>query len=130
MFPMTVTINDSIQLNAVMAALQSGSQIAATTPAAAVAADVKTTKPASTKKEAAKQEAAAEAPVETPNPEEAATSYVYQDAADAITKLAKAKGREGALAVLQKFDIAKLPDAKPEQFAGIIAAAEKAIAGE
>lgn len=57
------------------------------------------------------------------NPTDAPT---YQATADAVTKLARTKGRDAAVAVLTKFGAAKLPDVKPEQFAAIIAACEKA----
>lgn len=50
----------------------------------------------------------------------------YQATADAVTKLARTKGREAAVAVLTKFGAAKLPDVKPEQFAAVIAACEEA----
>ena len=44
--------------------------------------------------------------------------------ADAVTKLAREKGREAAVAVLTKFGAAKLPDVKPEHFAAVIAECE------
>ena len=59
------------------------------------------------------------------NPPDAPT---YQATADAVTKLARTKGRDAAVAVLNEFGAAKLPDVKPEQFAAIIAACEKAWA--
>jgi hypothetical protein len=40
--------------------------------------------------------------------------------------LARAKGRDAAVAVLGEFGAARLPDVKPEQFAAIVAACEKA----
>ena len=55
-----------------------------------------------------------------------ADAPTYQDAAAAITKLSRTKGRDAAVAVLASFGAAKLPDVKPEQFAAIIAAAETA----
>lgn len=55
-----------------------------------------------------------------------AAAPTYQDAANAINAVAKAKGRAGAIAVLAEFGVAKLPDAKPEQFAAIIRAANEA----
>lgn len=57
------------------------------------------------------------------NPADAPT---YQATADAVTKLARIKGRDAAIAVLSKFGAAKLPDVKPEQFAAVIAACEEA----
>lgn len=62
---------------------------------------------------------------EAPQPEQPGAAGVneqptYEETAKAITDLAKAKGRDAAIAVLTIFGIAKLPEAKPEQFAGII----------
>lgn len=50
----------------------------------------------------------------------------YQDAANAVTKLARTKGRDVAIQVLAQFDAKTLPDVKAEQFADVIAACEKA----
>lgn len=153
MFPMTVTISNPSQLTAVMAALGVvGIEPPKTTPCAAH--DAETAKeeakaPATVKKEAAakkevqkaaeavKPEAASTQPTaETtaapePKAEPSAASAdapTYQDAAAAITKLSRAKGRDAAVAVLASFGAAKLPDVKPEQFADVIAAAAKAEA--
>jgi hypothetical protein len=57
----------------------------------------------------------------------AAPAPTYQDAAAAVTNLAKTKGRDAAVAVLTKFGAAKLPDVKPEQFADVIAACAEAV---
>lgn len=152
MFPMTVTINNPAQLNAVMAALNVADiEPAKIPPCAGHAAETakeeakgKTT----AKKEAAKPEAQAAAATETAqaaeqkpealtqmtageaekalhghanNPADAPT---YQATADAVTKLAREKGRDTAIAVLTKFGASKLPDVKPEQFAAVIAECE------
>lgn len=133
MFPMTVTISNTDQLNAVMQALNVG-----------VAEPIKTSPCVGHAVETAKEETKAK-PEKVEKPEalvqmtgsEAAQALhghanrpadapTYQDAAAAITKLSKAKGRDAAVAVLTAFGAAKLPDVKPEQFADIIAAAEKA----
>lgn len=162
MFPMTVTISNPAQLNAVMAALNVGGiELPKTLPCVGHAAETakeeakgKTT----TKKEAAKTEVKDEPKTEAQaagatetaqaadqkpeaitqmtageaekalhghanNPADAPT---YQDTADAVTKLARTKGRDAAVAVLSGFGAAKLPDVKPEQFAAVIAACEKA----
>lgn len=55
-----------------------------------------------------------------------AAAPTYQDASDAITKLARTKGRDAAIAVLAKFGASKLPEVKPEDFAAVIAAAVEA----
>lgn len=155
MFPMTVTISNPAQLNAVMAALNVGGiESPKTSPcvghAVETAKEEAKGKATSTKKETAKTEAKEEPKAETAqaadqkpealtqmtaseaekalhghanNPADAPT---YQDTADAVTKLARTKGRDAAVAVLSGFGAAKLPDVKPEQFAAVIAACEKA----
>ena len=137
MFPVQITISNTAQLNAVMAALNVGvAEQAKPSPCVGHAVE--------TAKQEAKVEKAAEV-AKTDKPEalvqmtgsEAAQALhghanhpadapTYQDAAAAITKLSKTKGRDAAVAVLTAFGAAKLPDVKPEQFADIIAAAEKA----
>lgn len=52
----------------------------------------------------------------------------YKQASDAVVNLANAKGRAAAIAILESFGVAKLPEAKPEQYADIIAACEEALA--
>lgn len=159
MYPMTITLHDHNQLNAVMAAL------GFVQPIEAPKAD---TKPAKNKKEPAQATVANNGAIDTPEssspaavaaqdhaPEAASPSAsgaasvtqmtateavealnghanrpadapTYQDTADAVTKLARTKGRDAAVAVLSGFGAAKLPDVKPEQFAAVIAACEKA----
>ena len=140
MFPMTVTLHNQAQLNAVLAAMN---------------LDAEPPKPAATqseKKPAGAAPTAATPPIETTAAVESSQSVAaetgmpaaqaaealnghanddvaaptYQDAANAINAVAKAKGRAGAIAVLAEFGVAKLPDAKPEQFAAIIRAANEA----
>lgn len=124
MFPMTVTISNPAQLNAVMAALNvAGIESPKTSPCAGHAVETAKEeakgKATTTKKEAAEKALHGHAD----NPADAPT---YQATADAVTKLARTKGRDAAVAVLNEFGAAKLPDVKPEQFAAIIAACEKA----
>lgn len=156
MFPVTVTISNPAQLNAVMAALGvAGIEPPKTTPCAAHDTEtVKEEAKAKPKKEAAKAEAKEEPKAEaqaaavTEQKPEALTQMTaseavqaldgvanrpaeaptYQATADAVTKLAKAKGRDAAVAVLTKFGAAKLPEVKPEDFAAVIAACEEAEA--
>lgn len=128
MFPMTVTISNPAQLNAVMAALNvAGIESPKTSPcvghAVETAKEEAKGKATSTKKEAAKTEVKDEPKAEA---QAAAAAPTYQATADAVTKLARTKGRDAAVAVLNEFGAAKLPDVKPEQFAAIIAACEKA----
>ena len=68
-----------------------------------------------------------EVKAEEPAPAPAPAPVSYQECANAITKLAAAKGRPAAAAVLQQFGVAKLPEAKAEQYADIKAAAEAAL---
>ena len=145
MFPMTVTISNPAQLNAVMAALGvAGIEPPKATPCAAhdaetvkeeakveakeePTAEAQATAVTEQKPEALTQMTAAEAEKalhgHANNPADAPT---YQATADAVTKLARTKGRDAAVAVLNEFGAAKLPDVKPEQFAAIIAACEEA----
>ena len=59
------------------------------------------------------------------NPADAPT---YQDTADAVTKLARTKGRDAAVAVLSKFGAGKLPDIQPHDFQKVIDACVEAAA--
>lgn len=92
---------------------------------AQAAAATETTQAAEQKPEALTQMTAAEAEKalhgHANNPADAPT---YQATADAVTKLAREKGRDAAIAVLTKFGASKLPDVKPEQFAAVIAECE------
>lgn len=150
MFPMTVTITNPAQLNAVMAAL-GVALLGAATPCAAHDAETvreeaknttaKEAKPKAEKKqEAAKPEAASTQPTaeQSAAPEQKAEpsaakageapAATYDDAANAVTKLARTKGRDAAIAVLSQFGATKLPEVKPEDFAAVIAAATEASA--
>ena len=49
--------------------------------------------------------------------------YSYQDAANAITALSKAKGRDAAVALLKAFSANNLKEVKPEDYAALIAKA-------
>lgn len=141
MFPMTVSVHNAAQLTAVMAAL-GGELPALTSPAAekgrtarvaktetaqATVANGASSTPEtslSAPAEAAAKETTAEAP--PPAPSAVAGVPTYADAAKAITDLSKVKGRDAAVKVLAEFGAQKLPDVKPEQFAAVIAAANKA----
>lgn len=134
MFPIQITVSNSAQLNAVMMALNVGGiESPKTSPCVETAKAETKAKPEKVEKAADKpetlvqmtgNEAAQALHGHANRPADAPT---YQDAAAAITKLSKTKGRDAAVAVLTAFGAAKLPDVKPEQFADIIAAAaEKA----
>lgn len=133
MFPMTITIADKTQLNVVMNALHFSSVNPSTEPGTKEA-KVEVKKPEKVAKpEAAATQPIAEAPAAPEQKAESSgeTQYegkepTYADAAAAITKLSKIKGRDAAVAVLAQFGASKLPDVKPEQFAAVIAAADQA----
>lgn len=131
MFPMTVTIHDRAQLSAVLAALNDAPEVSAEV----APRKAKTEKPLPEK-------AAAPSPIpeKTPAPEPhtektevapapeapAADAVTYQQAADAVTKLAKTKGRDIAVGVLKQFGAVKLPDVTPDQYAAVLAACQEA----
>ena len=72
-------------------------------------------------------------PAPEPKPEPTAEtvpdtpSVTYQDAAAAITKLSRTKGRDAAVALLYRFKASKLPDVQPDQYFEIIEAAKAAM---
>lgn len=87
--------------------------------------DAKAKKEAKVKKTTAKKEPKAENTA-TPKDDSKPTEVTYDEAASAVTTLARTKGRDVAIEVLGKFGIVKLPDAKSEQYAEIIAACTEA----
>lgn len=144
MFPMTITLHNQTQLSAVLAAMALDAPVpevkqeakpAKEKPKATAQAEAKQPEaPAATAAPAPQAESVA-AEVGLPasaapaalNQSADAPAVTYQETANAITSLAKAKGRAAAMEVLASFGLAKLPDAQPEQFADIIiAAAQKA----
>lgn len=72
-------------------------------------------------------------PAPEPKPEPTAETFpdtpsvTYQDAAAAITKLSRTKGRDAAVALLYRFKASKLPDVQPDQYFEIIEAAKAAM---
>ena len=139
MFPMTVTISNPAQLNALMAALNvAGIESPKTSPCAGHAVETAkeeakgkatTTQAAEQKPETLTQMTAGEAEKalhgHANNPPDAPT---YQATADAVTKLARTKGRDAAVAVLSKFGAGKLPDIQPHDFQKVIDACVEAAA--
>lgn len=133
---MTLTLSNTEQLKAVIAALNVG-VVEPTKPSPCVGHAVETAKEETkAAAEVAKVADKPEAFVQMTGSEAAqalhghannpADAPTYQATADAVTKLAREKGRDAAIAVLTKFGAAKLPDVKPEQFAAVIAACEEA----
>lgn len=147
MFPMTVTISNPAQLNAVMAALGvAGIDSPKTSPCAAHAAE--------TAKEEAKVEkqAAVQKKVEPqktePLPTEAdlgktaaqavealaghankPTTASYDDVKAFVLKLSKEKGRDIAVQVLARFGVQKAPDLLPEHFGDFVKLAGEVLEG-
>lgn len=96
---------------------------------AAVVTEAKTTPCAEQKPEALTQMTASEAVQALDGiANRPADAPTYQAAASAMTKLARTKGREAAVAVLKQFGVSKLPEVKPEDFAAFISACEEAEA--
>lgn len=147
MFPITITLHDAAQLNAVMCALHPtipapvvapAPEVTAKKSAKATPAPQPVEAPAPSSPTAEVAVAAAPAPsTAQPAPQpstapaadanSAGSTVTYQDAAGAITKLSRTKGRDAAIAVLAKFGAAKLPDVKAEQYADVLAAANEAM---
>lgn len=152
MFPVTVTLHNATQLQAVLAALNSGDAPALPTPAAPVKQEAATEKkpkpqastsaktpetPAPTSPTAgAAVDAAPELKGDNSAPEQGGNDEAawnaqegykdtpeYQAVASAVVAVAKVKGREAAAALLEKSaGVKALPESKPSQAAAIIAA--------
>ena len=90
--------------------------------------DILSTKPVATQATTAPT---AEAPVPSaavvPTAESASEPPSYQTVATVITQLSKLKTRNFAMELLQTFGVNKLPEAKPDQYAAILAAASQAV---
>lgn len=82
------------------------------------------------KTEAPKAQPVKAPPPKAETPKAEAPAATYQDAANAVTRLAKAKGREAAVAVLQRFGATKLPDVPETRWGEVVAACEQALAAE
>lgn len=146
MFPVTITLQNAAQLNAVMAALQpttkapglaleSGEFI----PAANLAKDPVAKKPATTAAAASSPTpAAAPAPAPTTDTSTSSSSEPEKSAAPAVTfdvlKKAflalstKEGGRSKCEGVLKPHGLGKLSEAKEEQYAALLDAINKAAA--
>ena len=128
MFPMTITISNPAQLNAVMAALNvAGIESPKTSPCAGHAVETAKETAKTEVKDEPKAEAQAAAATETAQATETADAPTYQATADAVTKLARTKGRDAAVAVLNEFGAAKLPDIQPNDFQKVIDACAEAM---
>jgi len=140
MFPVTVTISNNAQLQAVLAALSFIQPSEQSTTAAKTEAPKDKATTAKKPEVAATTQPTAEAAVADVQSEKADNSEqsekaegespaTYEDASKAIIALSKAKGRDAAVAVLEKFEAANLKAVKPEDYAAVIVAATKALEG-
>ena len=118
MFPMTVTISNQAQFNAVVALFQNADTKPAINTAPAVNASKTTPKKEEVKKDS--PAVATEAPamlVANKHP-----TYTREEAAKEITELAQTKGVDTAKAVLKQFGANHLRDVRPEDYAAVIEA--------
>lgn len=139
MFPMTITISNNNQLQAVLAAM-------AEPTAEQTSVSVKKEAPKDKATNAKKQEVAAttqptaEAAVADVQSEKADNSEqsekaegespaTYEDAKKVVLALSAKKGRTALEALLKDFGATKLPDVKPEQYGELIAAANAQLEG-
>lgn len=123
MFPMTVTIHNQSQLNAVMSILSEVSAEYATTQhSEATERERLPVKPVPKTQVLSETTAS-----DTGEPATDQSAEVpYEDAANAVTHLAKVKGRDAAVKALSKFGAAKLPDVKPDDYAALVKACKEA----
>lgn len=142
MFPVTITLHNPAQLNAVLAAM--GSEIPV--PVIAAKPEAEAPKPTVQKEKAeTKKSTKAQPSAEAQSSDATQTASTssddsssestgdsapvsYQEAATAVTTLSRTKGRDAAVAVLKKFNAAKLSEVEPEQFAAVVKACEEATA--
>lgn len=107
-------------LGLIMAGLtpSTGAQIAAASEPAVTKSTTKTEKPEVSK---------AEKPADTPPAVAEAKAVTYDEAKAAVTAVVKAKGRDGGLAVLSKFNTQSLLEVPEAQWADVIAACNEAL---
>ena len=157
MFPTTVTIHNVADLQKVMSVLYPVVEITdKSRDVAKEVAAAPVEKPKATKKPTAVETQASPAPTQptaevaavTDAPEKTADAssqpvesaapapqastaadpaVTYKEAAEAVTKLSRTKGRDAAIAVLKSFGADKLPDVKPEDLAAVVAACQAAL---
>lgn len=120
MFPVTVTLRSHAQLDAVLSALRALQPDPVDFGTRYPEAPKVETKPTPVPVQVQVQ---ATPPATVPEPKGQPT---YQEAANAILALSKAKGTQKAKEVLGDFGLARLTGAKPEQYADIMAACEAA----
>lgn len=151
MFPITITLKDHAQLNAVLAALNfevEGDAQAVATATEAIKGAAEKSKANPAKAEVVRGQAespkpdAAQSSEPTPtasdnsesssnesNESDGKPAPTYEDAKAAVLKLGKVKGRQASLDALSRFGATKLPDVLPEHFADLIQLVDEVIAG-
>lgn len=134
MFPMTVTLHSSRELQVVQSAL---ADINAYAKARAIHAEPATPSPTMhegnmtfTRTEAKKPAVVAPAAPAPSVAEQPATDAekipTYEEVTSALRRLASARGVPAAVKVLAQFDVTKAPELKPSQYAAARAAIEEA----
>jgi hypothetical protein len=130
MFPMTITVATKAQLQAVMSALSDINEYAQqkaihSEPQVPV---FDTPKPVAVAVSAEAPAPTAPTATTVESPSEPVAEIQVADVNASIIGLAKAKGRDAAVAVLQQFGVAKVPELAADKYAAVIAAAQKAMA--
>ena len=142
MFPMTVTIHNEVQFRAIAAAMGTLIDAADSHAVGATRPEPKAARAKAAKGEplTAPEAAAAldghstpEAKAETPAPApapakaEAPAALTYEAVAAVVTKVARMKSRDAAVAVLATFGASSLKDVTPDRYAQVVAACEEAL---
>lgn len=147
MFPVTITLHNPAQLNAVLAAMgavkavedletkvrasaadQVDTKKAKTGPKPDAAPNTAPTPTASASSESSSTESTQTAEDEKSETTEQSTA-TYDDAKGLVKEVAKTKGRDAAVGLLQRFGVSKLPDLNPDQYGALVEHAKEVLAG-
>ncbi|BBE09809.1 Putative uncharacterized protein [Mycoavidus cysteinexigens] len=123
MFPITVTISNQAQFNAVMALFQNADNEPVINTSPAINAKSKT----APKKETVKKDSSAPANLTTTEVPAILVAnkqptYTYEEAAKVLLEFSKTDGYGTVKAVLRQFGANNLPEIKPENYAAVIEA--------
>lgn len=144
MFPVTITVHNNDQLNAVLAAMATGEALGTAKQPVQTANKPKPTveKPkVQEKTESPKGEAAQSSePTQTVSDNSASSSTeseaasdtkaaTYEDAKKAILNLSKAQGRQASVDALARFGAEKLPDLAQEEYGNLVSLVDEVLAG-
>jgi hypothetical protein len=118
MFPITITISNDDQLQAVLRAMAGQ----AYSEQKAITAEPKVVVKPAPKVEAKAEPKAEELPPLNDNPFDGDTDNAptVQEVSAAILGLAKVKGRDAAVSILKEYGVAKVPDLKPEVYRDVL----------